>query len=82
MYDSNKDPNKDLLEELMTLTISDLIQQIKNGEATSGHLGVARQLLRDNQITCSITESSPLSGLVDILPFDEYSTDTREAKGL
>jgi hypothetical protein len=78
-----EDKNKDLLEELMTLTIADLIEQIKNGEATSGHLGVARQLLRDNQITCSITESSPLSGLVDILPFDEYSEpDTREAKGL
>jgi len=80
-----EDKNKDLLEELMTLTIADLIEQIKNGEATSGHLGVARQLLRDNQITCSITESSPLSGLVDILPFDEYSdsdSDTREAKGL
>lgn len=77
------DPNKELLQELMSLTISELVNQIKSGEANPSTLNVARQLLKDNQITCSVSENTPLSQLVDILPFDEYAeSDTREAKGL
>jgi hypothetical protein len=63
--------NKELLDELMALTIEELITTIKNGEANPATLTVARQML-----------NSPLSELVDVLPFDEYSTDTREVKGL
>jgi hypothetical protein len=74
--------NKDLLDELMALTIEELLTVIKSGEATPATLNVARQLLRDNQITCTIKENSPLSELVDVLPFDEYREDTREVKGL
>lgn len=74
--------NKQLLDELMALTIEELLTVIKSGEATPATLNVARQLLRDNQITCTIKENSPLSELVDVLPFDEYREDTREVKGL
>ena len=74
--------NKQLLDELMALTIEELLTVIKSGEATPATLNVARQLLRDNQITCTIKENSPMSELVDVLPFDEYSEDTREVKGL
>lgn len=66
----------------MALTVEELLSQIKSGEATPSTLNVARQMLRDNQITCTLKDNSPLSELVDVLPFDEYSTDTREAKGL
>lgn len=66
----------------MALTIEELLTVIKSGEATPATLNVARQLLRDNQITCTIKENSPLSELVDVLPFDEYREDTREVKGL
>jgi hypothetical protein len=75
-------PNKELLEDLMALTIEELINTIKNGEANPATLNVARQMLRDNQITCTLKDNSPLSELVEVLPFDEYSSDTREAKGL
>jgi hypothetical protein len=74
--------NKDLLDELMALTIEELLTVIKSGEASPATLNVARQMLRDNQITCTLKDSSPLSELVEVLPFDEYATDTREAKGL
>ena len=74
--------NKQLLDELMALTIEELLTVIKSGEATPATLNVARQMLRDNQITCTLKENSSMSELVDILPFDEYREDTREVKGL
>ena len=64
--------NKELLEELMALTITELLDQIRSGEANPTVLNVARQLLRDNQITCSVDTDSPLKNLVD-LPFDDTS---------
>jgi hypothetical protein len=79
------DANKELLEELMALTIEELVNQIRSGEASPSTLNVARQMLRDNQITCAVRDNSPLSELVNILPFDESeetTADTREVKGL
>ena len=52
-------PNKELLEELMALTIEELIATIKGGEANPATLNVARQMLRDNQITCTRAEPVP-----------------------
>lgn len=72
--------NKELLEELAALTIAELIEVIKSGEATSSHLNVARQLLKDNQITTAINEDTPLKELVHLLPFDEDG-DSRKAQG-
>lgn len=76
--------NKELLEELMALTIEELLGQIRSGEANPTVLNVARQLLKDNQITCSVDTDSPLRNLVDILPFNNTdSEDTRhQAQGL
>jgi len=71
-------PNKELLEELMALTITELLEQIRSGEANPTVLNVARQLLKDNQITCSVDTDSPLKNLVDILPFDDTSSSERE----
>ena len=76
------DPNKELLDKLMSLTITELVQQIESGEATPSTLNVARQMLRDNQITCTVQGNAAMSQLVDVLPFDEYSEDTREAERL
>jgi len=70
--------NKELLEELMALTITELLEQIRSGEANPTVLNVARQLLKDNQITCSVDTDSPLKNLVDILPFDDTSSSERE----
>jgi|TARA_R100000479_G_C6358832_1_gene192144 hypothetical protein len=63
--------NKELLEELMNLTIEELIKIIKQGEASPSTLNVARQLLRDNQVTAAIEDGSPMQSLVDALPFEE-----------
>jgi hypothetical protein len=71
-------PNKELLKELMALTITELLEQIRSGEANPTVLNVARQLLKDNQITCSVDTDSPLKNLVDILPFDDASSSERE----
>tara|TARA_E500000318_G_C3439865_1_gene164531 strand:- start:204 stop:440 length:237 start_codon:yes stop_codon:yes gene_type:complete len=73
--------NKELLEELASLTIQELIATIKAGEASPAVLNVARQLLKDNQITTAVNEETPLKELVHLLPFDEDG-DTRKAQGL
>jgi hypothetical protein len=73
--------NKELLEELASLTIQELIATIKSGEASPAVLNVARQLLKDNQITTAVNEETPLKELVHLLPFDEDG-DTRKAQGL
>ena len=76
--------NKELLEELMALTITELLDQIRSGEANPTVLNVARQLLRDNQISCSVDTNSTLKNLVDILPVDDTEREhTRyQAQGL
>ncbi len=63
--------NQELLNELMTLTIEELVAVIKSGEANPSVLNVARQLLKDNQVTAVIEEGSPMQSLVDALPFNE-----------
>jgi len=73
-------PNKELLEELMALTITELLEQIRSGEANPTVLNVARQLLKDNQITCSVDTDSPLKNLVDILPFDDASPEREHTR--
>ena len=68
--------NKELLEELMDLTIQELVNVIKSGDANPAVLSVARQLLRDNQVTAAINEGSPMQSLVDALPFEEDDGNT------
>jgi hypothetical protein len=46
-----------------------LIQKIKDGTATAADLSVARQMLKDNNITAVPVEGSPLQSLTDTLPF-------------
>ena len=48
-----------------------LVDKIKTGEAKAGDLNVARQFLRDNNIDAVPTQDSPLSKLIEELPFDE-----------
>ena len=63
--------NKELLDELMALTIEELLTIIKSGEAGPATLNVARQLLKDNQVTASVKEDAPMHNLVEVLPFRE-----------
>lgn len=72
---ADKTPNEILLDELMELTIRDLIDTIKSGEAGSATLSVARQLLRDNQITCNVVKAPEMGDLVSLLPFSTPESD-------
>jgi hypothetical protein len=63
--------NKELLDELMALTIEELLTVIKSGEANPAILNVARQLLKDNQVTASVKEDNAMQNLVEVLPFRE-----------
>lgn len=71
--------NKELLDELMALTIEEILTIIKSGEANPAILNVARQLLKDNQISASVTEDNSMISIVEHLPFredDEQKTAT------
>ena len=78
------DDNRKLLEELQGLTIQELIAQIRTGEASAGLLGVARQLLKDNDVVCSLSAVSTLEGLTEELmkhnPLELTEEDMQIAK--
>ena len=59
------------MEGLQDLLIDTFIDQIKNGEPAPALLNAARQLLKDNNITSSVTMESPLEALVNLLPFED-----------
>ncbi len=59
------------MEGLQDLLIDTFIDQIQSGDAGPALLNAARQLLKDNNITASITQESPLDALVNLLPFED-----------
>lgn len=67
------------LSNLFDLVCDDLTGRISSGEATSTDLNVARQMLKDNGITSTPTEASPLEGLANALPFPS-TDDLKQAK--
>jgi len=67
-----KDESRSLkMEGLQDLLIDTFIDQIENGDNSPALLNAARQLLKDNNITSSVTMSSPLETLVNLLPFED-----------
>lgn len=63
---------EDILADLHISLASELLADIKSGEASSAVLNVARQFLKDNGIDGVPTQENPLGGLVGSLPmFDE-----------
>lgn len=63
--------DQELLNKLHSALIANLYEKIKNGEATAGDLGVARQFLKDNGVDVSAKYSEPILRLNDILPFSQ-----------
>ena len=59
------------LKELHGLLAEELLKRVKDPDAKSADLNVARQFLKDNNIDAVPTEDSPLKKLIDELPFDE-----------
>ena len=67
------------LSNLFDLVCDDLTGRISSGEATSTDLNVARQMLKDNSITATPAEASPLHRLATALPLP-LSESIQEAK--
>ena len=63
------------LEALQDLLIEEFTQRIKEGDAAPSLLNAARQLLKDNNIHSSVSEGSPLTELVNVLPFQDDEDD-------
>ena len=59
------------LKELHGVLAEELLKRVKDPEAKSSDLNVARQFLRDNNIDAVPTQDSPLQKLIEELPFDE-----------
>jgi len=68
--------------DLLHRTLAEnLLSRVKDPEAKSGDLNVARQFLKDNGIDALPVENSPLSDLVKSLPdFADEDTDLSEMK--
>jgi len=58
------------LKELHAVLAEKLLEKVKDPDAKSSDLNVARQFLRDNGIDAVPTEGSPLQKLAEELPFD------------
>jgi hypothetical protein len=60
------------LSMLHELTAQALIDKIKSGEATSADLNAAIKFLKDNDISCVVSQNDPMKDLIDELPdYDE-----------
>mgnify|MGYP003148224323 CR=1 FL=1 len=69
------------LSSLFDLVCDDLTSRIVSGEATSSDLNVSRQFLKDNGVTATPAEDSPLNGLVNALPFPSAGEVSQAAEG-
>jgi hypothetical protein len=67
--------SKELLMEKLHQELGEtLLDRIRDPEAKSADLNVARQFLKDNDITAVPTDNNALSQLLKDLPFDEDIT--------
>ncbi len=62
------------LEELHDILAMVLLEKIRDPEVKSADLNVARQFLKDNDITAIPTDNNALSQLLQDLPFKEDVT--------
>lgn len=59
------------LGDLQTALVTQLLVRIADGSATAADLNVARQLLKDNNISAADKPGSPISDLSHQLPFTD-----------
>ena len=62
------------LEELHELLATILLEKIRDPECKSAELNVARQFLKDNDVTAIPTDENALAQLLEDLPFDSDTT--------
>ena len=70
---------KDMMDQLHRLLAETLTARVKDPEAKTGDLNVARQFLKDNGIEALAAEGTPLADLVSTLPdFNDEDADQTE----
>ncbi len=62
--------NEEVLGSIHEALAQELLNRIKDGEATPTDLNVARQLLKDNNITVTPAAGNPLLNIAEELPYD------------
>ncbi|QDP52153.1 MAG: hypothetical protein Unbinned3138contig1002_31 [Prokaryotic dsDNA virus sp.] len=65
------DLSEETLAKIHESLASELLTRIQEGTATPTDLNVARQMLKDNNITVSAESSSPLINIAEDLPYDD-----------
>ena len=66
--------NEEVLGSIHAALTEELLNRIQTGVATPTDLNVARQMLKDNNITVTPASGSPLLNILDELPYDEKGT--------
>ena len=74
MSDVLQELNEETLGQIHAALASELLNRIRDGEATPTDLNVARQMLKDNNITVTPASGSPLLNILEELPYDEKGT--------
>ena len=74
MSDVLQELNEETLGKIHDALSSELLNRIRSGEATPTDLNVARQMLKDNNITVTPASGSPLLNILEELPYDEKGT--------
>ena len=74
MSDILQELNEETLGKIHDALSSELLNRIRSGEATPTDLNVARQMLKDNNITVTPASGSPLLNILEELPYDEKGT--------
>jgi len=67
------------LNNLQDILIDEFIHRIKSGNATPSDLNAARQMLKDNNISATVTNDNPMNDLVKILPFRDETDQVKKA---
>jgi hypothetical protein len=76
-----EETKEERLGNLFDLVCRELTTRIGDGAATPTDLNVARQLLKDNNITAHPAEASPLANLANALPFPSSDEVQEATKG-
>lgn len=63
-----------ILGDIHTALSEELLNRIRSGEATPTDLNVARQMLKDNNITITPASGNPLLNIAEELPYEEENT--------
>lgn len=61
----------DLLDALHSAVAHQLLEKIQTGEATAAEISVAVKFLKDNHIEALAVPDSPISNLLEALPFSD-----------